>query len=80
LFGDSPTPGRAAYFATAEDLVLSKLEWFRLGGESSDRQWGDVLGVLRVQGTALDRAYLRRWAKELDLTDLLERALKDSES
>ncbi len=76
----SPTAGRAAYFATAEDLVLSKLEWFRLGGESSDRQWGDVLGVLRVQASALDRTYLRHWAKELDLTDLLERALRESQS
>ena len=74
-----PTASRTAYFATAEDLVLSKLEWFRLGGESSYRQWGDVLGVLRVQGTALDRAYLRQWAKELGLTDLLERALEESE-
>ena len=78
-FPVSPTASRAAYFATAEDLILSKLEWFRLGGESSDRQWGDVLGVLRVQGSALDRPYLRRWAKQLGLTDLLDRALKESE-
>lgn len=44
----------------------------------SDRQWGDVTGVLKVQGERLDFAYLRHWAKELGVADLLERALADS--
>ena len=44
----------------------------------SDRQWNDVLGVLKVQGSALDRAYLREWARELKLTGLLVRALDDA--
>lgn len=60
---------------SAEDTVLRKLQWFRLGGETSDRQWTDVLGVLRSQGQALDLDYLERWAKELGLEDLLERAV-----
>ena len=65
--------------ASAEDVVLAKLEWFRLGGETSERQWWDVIGVLRVAEDA-DRAYLRRWAAALSLTDLLERALADAAS
>lgn len=62
------------YFASAEDIVLSKLEWFRLGDEISERQWVDVLSVLKVQENALDRAYLAKWAAELGVADLLERA------
>lgn len=65
--------------ASPEDIVLAKLEWFRLGGETSERQWWDVLGVLRVAEDA-DRAYLRQWAATLSLTDLLERALADAAS
>lgn len=68
-------PPRTAFVKTPEDTVLRKLEWYRLGGMTSDRQWTDVLGVLRVQGSSLDLEYLRRWAAELGLTDLLERAL-----
>ncbi len=60
--------------ASAEDTVLAKLEWFRRGGETSERQWWDILGILRVT-TGLDRAYLRRWADSLGVTDLLDRAL-----
>ncbi|MBP7146121.1 MAG: hypothetical protein KBD01_01140 [Acidobacteria bacterium] len=58
-----------------EDTVLRKLEWFRAGGDVSDRQWHDVLGVLKTQSGRLDVAYLRRWARNLGVSDLLERAL-----
>jgi hypothetical protein len=49
-----------------------------MGGGVSDRQWGDITGVLKVQGSALDMQYLRRWAAALDVSDLLERALLDA--
>ena len=60
--------------ATAEDTVLRKLEWFRRGGEVSERQWWDVVGVLKVTKDA-DREYLRGWAVRLGIADLLDRAL-----
>jgi len=72
-------PERLAYVASAEDIVLAKLEWYRLGGEVSDRQWQDVVGVLRVQRGGLDLAYLRHWATELGVADLLEKALSEAD-
>lgn len=69
--------GATLYFATAEDVVLQKLDWYRKGGGVSDRQWSDVVGVIRVAGAGLDAAYLRRWADQLDVRPLLERALGD---
>ena len=71
-------PASTFYVASPEDTILSKLDWYRLGGSVSDRQWNDVLGVLKVQGDALDRAYLQEWAERLGLTDLLLRALQDA--
>ncbi len=64
--------------ASPEGTILNKLEWYRMGGEVSDRQWNDILGVLKVQGTSLDIDYLQKWAANLRVTDLLERALVDA--
>ena len=61
-----------------EGIVLQKLSWFRDGGQVSDRQWRDVLGVLKLQGSALDLSILREWALRLSLGDLLERALQQA--
>lgn len=61
-----------------EDVILSKLEWYKMGGGISERQWSDVLGVLKVQGPALDRVYMRQWAGEIGVLDLLERAMQEA--
>lgn len=74
----SQHPERRAYVASAEDTVLAKLEWYRSGSETSDRQWRDALGVLKVQGGRLDLAYMRRMATGLGVLDLLERAIQDA--
>jgi hypothetical protein len=66
--------------SSPEDTLLHKLRWYRMGGEVSDRQWNDILGIILVQAGALDRAYLREWAAELAVTDILERALTETES
>ena len=62
---------------SAEDVVLAKLEWFRLGGEVSERQWRDILGVLMTQQSTLDVHYLKQWAQTLSVADLMERAFKE---
>jgi len=74
---DESADARAFPIASAEDTVLAKLEWFRLGGESSERQWWDIVGVLKVTRDA-DLTYLRAWASSLGVADLLDRALADA--
>jgi hypothetical protein len=66
------------YLVSPEDIILRKLEWFRLGGGVSDRQWNDVLGVLKVQKDTLDHNYLKHWALELKVEALLGKAFRDS--
>jgi hypothetical protein len=77
---ETASPSRVYPVPRAEDVVLLKLEWFRAGGELSDRQWSDIVGVIRVAGAALDRDYLARWAADLAVADLLERALTDAQT
>jgi len=66
------------FFATPEDIVLHKLTWYKAGGEVSDRQWNDVLGILKVQGDQLDIAYLKGWAEKLNVFNLLMRAVNEA--
>lgn len=68
-------PEQSVYVTSPEDTILAKLEWYRLGGEVSDRQWRDILGILKTRAGELDVAYLRQWAPALKVADLLERAL-----
>jgi hypothetical protein len=70
-------PEQPIVFHTPEDTVLHKLRWYRLGGGSSDQQWADILGVLKVQAGKLDQAYLDRWAADLGVTDLLAHARQE---
>lgn len=74
----STEPKVSAYFCSAEDTVLAKLDWYRLGGMVSERQWRDVLGVIRVQGNRLDHDYLRRMAGTLGVFELLETAMDEA--
>ena len=71
-------PERRAYFASPEDIILAKLDWYRMGGGVSDRQWQDVINVIRVQGERLDADYLRKWAAHLQVEHLLERAFDEA--
>jgi len=71
-------PDQSVYVVSPEDIVLAKLEWYRMGGEVSDRQWRDILGVLKTRAGELDLAYLRKWANELKVSDLIERALNET--
>jgi hypothetical protein len=64
--------------ASAEDTILRKLDWYRAGNESSERQWNDILGVCRTAKERMDFTYLRRWAAHLKLDDLLERLFAES--
>ena len=58
--------------ATAEDTIIAKLEWAKLG--ASDRQLEDVAGILRVRGADLDFDYIERWVTELELAEPWRRA------
>ena len=69
----------AIHLVSPEDIILFKLEWHRLGGGVSDRQWSDILGVLQVQKDRLDFAYLAQWAAQLDLADTLRQAREEAE-
>jgi len=70
-------PEQPMSFVTAEDAILFKLEWYRLGNEALDQQWKDIIGILKVQGGKLDETYLDRWAAELKVTDLLAKARQE---
>jgi hypothetical protein len=68
-------PGQTIYVHPPEDILLQKLRWYRQGGETSDRQWRDILAIIRVQGARLDRAYVETNARVVGVADLLARAL-----
>jgi hypothetical protein len=67
--------GEHLYIVSAEDSILTKLEWAKKG--ESERQFTDAVGVAEVQWGNLDLDYLKKWAKELDLVALLDRLLTE---
>jgi hypothetical protein len=74
----SPDFERTFALTAPEDVVLRKLDWFRQGDQVSERQWRDVLGVLKTQASRLDTDSLREGARRLGLAEFLERALLES--
>jgi len=66
------------FLSSPEDVILSKLRWYEDAGRVSERQWLDVLGVIKVQGDSLDRDYLIEWSNTLGVQDLLQQAFSES--
>ncbi len=71
-------PDSVFCLSSAEDVILSKLLWYEMSRRVSERQWLDILGVIKVQGDSLDREYLLHWSETLDISDLLRRAWSES--
>ena len=67
------------YFSSPEDIIINKLLWYEMGSKVSERQWLDVIGVIKVQGDSLDKDYLKNWAHKLKIYELLSKAFEDSE-
>ena len=64
--------------ATPEDLILHKLVWYRKGNESSERQWIDILTILKLQSDLIDADYIAEWAATLKVLDLWQRICKEA--
>jgi hypothetical protein len=73
-----PGSPHGIWVTSPEDQVLRKLDWYRLGGEVSDRQWRDVIGLLAAVGREFDRADITAAAAQLGLVDLLEAAFAEA--
>ena len=67
------------YFSSPEDIILNKLQWYEKGNRVSERQWLDVLGVIKVQGDSLDKDYLINWAQKLDIYNQLVDVFTEAE-
>ena len=61
-----------------EDIILLKLQWYDSGGQTSQRQWDDVVGILRIQANTLDSEYLTKWAGILHVEELLKNAISEA--
>ena len=70
--------GTVLYYASPEDTILAKLRWYRMGGETSERQWNDLTQVAQACRDTLDLDYMHDMAGELGVTDLLKRAMAEA--
>lgn len=68
---------KAFYVCTPEDTVLQKLLWLRMTASQSQKQWRDILGVMKLQGQRLDFDYLWKWAETLGVLEELGTAFSD---
>jgi hypothetical protein len=71
-------PDSEYYISAPEDVIIAKLQWNERGNRVSERQWLDILGVVKVQAENLDIRYLKSWSQKLGLSNLLEKAFNDS--
>ena len=78
-FLDKESNAAEFYIGSAEDIILHKLDWYRSTGYSSERQWKDVLGIIKVQTRSLDFEYLKHWASELGLLELINKVFKEAD-
>lgn len=74
----SPESGTGLWLQAPEDVIISKLLWHKLGGEASVKQPADIVGVLRTQAGALDRAYLNLWVERLGLAAIFKKIEPDA--
>ncbi|MCP4782549.1 MAG: hypothetical protein GY903_03565 [Fuerstiella sp.] len=75
LLTDHPVSVR---MTSAEDSIISKLEWYQRGNQTSERQWEDVSRLIRLLDDSVDRDYLRPAAESVGVSDLLERLISAS--
>jgi hypothetical protein len=65
--------------ATPEDILLAKLSWYGEGGQCSEVQWRDIVGILTINPN-LDWEYVNLWAARLRVSDLLDKAKADAQA
>jgi predicted nucleotidyltransferase len=59
--------GVSLFVASAEDILVAKLEWSRLA--QSQRQIDDAAAILRARRETLDHSYIEKWTRELHLEE-----------
>ncbi len=74
----APESDREVFVASPEDIVLSKIKWFKMTGERSEKQWTDVRGVLQSQAEHLDRGYMEACAQRDGISELLSRSIQEA--
>ena len=70
--------GSPLFVKSVEDTIIRKLWWYRAGGDVSEKQWRDVVEVLRVNHASLDDGYLESWARRTEVAELLARARREA--